>query len=334
MWNQYFAKLERLAAERPVYLAFMVFLAATLIVVPASLPFYLLDPWGFLENILSEAHGMLFDLLVIGCFGYWLTHRAERRQKNNRYQEEVEDFLGWRSPEATHRIAGNIRRLNRGGVTDNLRLTEAFLRGANLAGAKLAESDLWGADLEGAMLRDACLDRANLAGANLQRANLERAHLLAADLRGAHLEEADLERAVLDQADLRGATLTNADLQYASMQGTNLERTSLAGANLRGATLEAANLGSIDLTEANLRRAVFGNANLTDACLTHADLVGADFLDLHQPDGEALVALFADVKTLFGAKFAPEIKEKLEAAHPSLFQIAHNRSTKEAVVEE
>lgn len=333
MWKQPFSKLERLAAERPVYLAFMVFLTATLIVVPASLPFYLLNPWGFLENILSEAHGMLFDLLVIGCFGYWLTHRAERRQKNNRYQEEVEDFLGWRSPEATHRIAGNIRRLNRGGVTENLRLTEAFLQGANLAGAKLTESDLWGADLEGAMLRDARLDRANLAGANMQRANLERAHLLEADLRGAQLQEADLERAVLDSADLRGATLTNADLQYASMKHTNLERTSLAGANLRGASLESANLAGIDLTEANLRRAVFGKADLTDACLTNADLVGTDFLDLQQPDGEALVALFADVKTMFGAKFPPAIKKKLEAAYPARFQIAHPRTREETVMD-
>lgn len=322
------SKLERLAAERPVFLAFMIFLVATLVILPASLPFYWVDPWSFLENIMGEAYGVLFDLLVIGCFGYWLTHRAERLQKNNRYREEVEDYLGWRSPEATHRIAGNIRRLNRGGVIKKLRLTEAFLQGANLAGAKLTESDLWGADLEGAMLRDAHLDRANLAGANLQRANLERANLLEADLRGAQLQEADLERAVLDKADLRGATLTNADLQYASMQGTTLERTSLVGANLRGATLEAAHLAGIDLTDANLRRAVFGNADLTNA-----DLVSTDFLDLQQPDGDALVALFADVKTLFGAKFAPAIKDELEAAYPSLFQIAHPRRAEETVVD-
>lgn len=332
MWKRLFSTFEKLAADRPVFLAFLVFVLATLIVVPASLPFYLLDPWGFLENIMSEAHGMLFDLLVIGCFGYWLTHRVERRQKNNRYREEIEDFRGWQSPEATHRIVGNIRRLNRGGVKTNMQLTEAYLRGANLADVSLADADLWGADLEGAMLRDATLNGANLAGANLAQANLERADLRETDMRGAHLQEADLERVLLDDADLRGATLTSADLQYASLKGTNLERSSLNGANLRGARLEKANLSGTDLEDANLRRAVFDGADLTDACLNNADLVGTDFQNLSQPQGAALVALFAKAKSMFGAKFAPDVKGMLEETYPALFQIADARPAEEAPV--
>src|SRR5690606_19789473 len=135
---------------------------------------------------------------VIGWFLFWLNKMAERRIRANRYREEIEDFLGWQSPEATHRIAGNLRRLNRIGVNEQLRLTEAHLAHANLGGVKLRKSNLWGANLEGAILGSADLSGTNLAGASLVGAILEHARLDQSDLRGATLREADLERASLE----------------------------------------------------------------------------------------------------------------------------------------
>src|SRR5690606_8214542 len=165
-------RLENMAAERPVRLAFYVFLVAAAVVVALSLPFYLDDLGGFLENLAAEAHGMVLDLLVIGWFIFWLQRQGERRVRANRYREEIEDFLGWRSHEATLRIAGNVRRLNRLGFETPLKLTEAFVQGANLAGADLRQADLWGDDLTNAVLQGTRLDRANLAGARLQGAAL------------------------------------------------------------------------------------------------------------------------------------------------------------------
>lgn len=303
MFKRLGATLERLAADNPVLLAFIVFLTATVIVIPASLHYYIDETDAFLMNVMAEAHGTVFDLLIIGWFLLWVNKLAERRVRNNRYREEIDDYLGWKSPEATHRIAGNIRRLNRSGVRERMRLTEAYLFGANLGGAQLKEADLWGANLEGANLREAALEGANLAGASL--------------------EGADLERANLKNADLRGVSLTSADLQYAILTGGNLERANLTGANLRGANLEGANLRGATLEGVNLRGANLTGANLQDAELKGTDFLGANLTGALLPEGNDLFSAFEKTKTLFGAEFPPEVGEKLQEAYPRLFQMAH-----------
>jgi uncharacterized protein YjbI with pentapeptide repeats len=308
------AKLEQLAAERPVLLAFMVLVTAAVIIIPASLPFYLSDTLEFTENIMAEAHGTLFDLLVIGWFLLWLNKRAETRVANNRYREEIEDFLGWKSPEATHRIAGNIRRLNRGGVKARLRLTHAYLKGANLANVSLQESDLWGADLEGAMLSGANLRGCNMAGANLENAEMEHVVLIESDLRGANLKEADLERATLSKADIRGAQLHGADLQYATLIAADLERAELVEANLREANLQSAILTRANLTGANLSGANLRGADLRNAILNNVDLERANLTDAKLGEGGDLTKLLANVRSLEGAKFAPSVSQSLSLA--------------------
>lgn len=334
--NKIGGMLERLAAEKPVLLAFFVLVAATVIVIPASLPFYVTDTRDFIANIMAEAHGTLFDLLIIGWFLLWLNKRAETRLTNNRYREEIEDYLGWKSPEATHRIAGNIRRLNRGGVKEKFRLTHAYLKGANLANASLRESDLWGADAEGASLGGANLHGCNMAGANLEGADLERANLIEADLRGANLREADMERATISKADLRGATLLGADLQYTILAAADLERAHIGDknepglrANLREANLQGANLRRADLTGANLQGVNLRGADLTGAILDDADLERANLIGAKFATGEAFDATFRKVRSIRGARLDAEVMDRLAATFPELFEWM--RESEEAV---
>src|SRR5262245_13861289 len=135
-------KIENFSADHPVLLALIVALIVLVVVVALSARFY---SQGFYENVLIEAHGMLFDLAVIGFLVFCLNRLGEkkREQKANiqRYQEEIEDYLGWDEKEATYRIVGNIKRLNREGFT-NLKLSGAHLVGANLERAHLGEANL------------------------------------------------------------------------------------------------------------------------------------------------------------------------------------------------
>ncbi len=318
--SHWYDRVENVAAERPVHLAFYVFLGVAAIVIPISLPFYLGNTESFLENLAAEAHGMIFDLLVIGWFMFWLQRQGERRLRANRYREEIDDFLGWNTAEAALRIAGNVRRLNRLGVTSKLTLTEAHLKGAGLSGAHLSEADLWGAELTGAILGGAQLDGANMAGARLQSANLERAQLHGADLRGSDLTEASLERAHLENADLRAADLTGCDLQFASLPSAQLERACLFRANLRGARLDRANLRGAILERANLQGAHLNGADLRDCTLEGADFTDASLADARIPEGDALVALFCGVKSLARVKFNDEPRKTLLENLPHLFE--------------
>jgi len=154
----------------------------------------------FFENIVIEAHGMLFDILIIGVFIFALHRVGEKRLKKEleieRYNDEIDDLRWWESKEATFKIVGNIKRLNRYGIT-NIDLTICYLENATLKytelkSATLLQAILKGADFEGANLQGAYLEGANLQGANFMVANLQGADLKQANLEGADFSCADL----------------------------------------------------------------------------------------------------------------------------------------------
>jgi hypothetical protein len=215
--------LEKLASDHPIRLGFVIFVLVAVVVTIISLPFWRSHPYSFFENIMAEAYGLLFDLLVIGIFVTWLNRMGRHRQTIQRHFEEIDDYRDWQESEVTYRITGIIRRLNRLGVTDidlkGVFLKEARLRGVALQGAQLQRTmlqgaNLWEADLERAnlwkaTLQDAILWDANLRGAQLERANLQNCKLHSANLEGARLEGARLEGARLEGARLEGARLNN-----------------------------------------------------------------------------------------------------------------------------
>lgn len=177
----------------PVLTSFVVFILASIVLLSCTFAFYSYDS-DFRKNLLVEAHGMLFDILVIGCFILWLNKRGMMSRKIKRYKEEIDDFRHWKSEEAIHRIVGIIKRLNRHNVS-KINLTDCSLIGADLAGANLSAANLSKTNLTGANLIKANLINANLSGAYLSRANLSGTDLAGADLSGAYLRYAYLSGA-------------------------------------------------------------------------------------------------------------------------------------------
>lgn len=153
----------------------------------------------FRDGILLESHGMVLDILVIGLFLLALNKLGQRYQYAKRYQEEIIDFRFWESDEASYRIAGNVRRLNRLGVS-RIDLTSSYLSKAKLSDTKLKRAILLSANLRKADLDTADLQRANLQLAKLEEAWLQNANLQGANLGGAHLQGAMLKGACMTDA--------------------------------------------------------------------------------------------------------------------------------------
>ena len=211
------------------------------------------DP-AFREAILAEAHGMLFDILVIGMFILWLNLLRDRRERSRRFQEEIDDYREWASDEAAHRIAGNVRRLNALGVEAPvlsrcyLRKTDlrnAKLRGAPMHRVDLGESRLRGADLSGANLDTAFVGHSDLRNTIFDNALLVRARLIYVNANNASFRNADLRK-----ADLRHGHFRSANFRGAKLDGTIFLGADLAGADIRNcpgltadALLQARNLG-------------------------------------------------------------------------------------------
>lgn len=173
------------------------------------------------HDILVEANGMTFDLLVFGVLLSVYEALKEKKDKIERLREEIDDYRRWNEKEATFRIVGAIKRLNKLGVT------EIDLRKCFLEEAKLDILNLTKADFTMANLANATLMIANLEGAIFVHANLE-----GADLAGANLRFADLTLARLVGADLSNANLEGANLDGARVRSdwfNNLEKWSFVG---------------------------------------------------------------------------------------------------------
>lgn len=152
----------------------------------------------FLDSMLSNANSMILDILVILCLTTYLIKKSEKRREIQRLKDEIDDFRGWESEEASHRIRGIIFRLNKLGITQ-ITLTNCHLENADLIYANLA-----GADLRGAKLHEADLRRANLGSSDLRGADLHRSNFEGANLSYAKLAWSQIDKTNFKKADIRG----------------------------------------------------------------------------------------------------------------------------------
>lgn len=232
--------------EQPVLTSFLVLFVLALFVFGFSYSYYVEDYYNFVGQVLAEAHGMLFDIAVIGILIYWLNENGQKRLRIRMYQDEIEDFRLWESEESAFRTAGNIKRLNRY-KKYKLDLVNCYIKQTNLSHV---------------ILRGSNLNSANFTHCNLIQCNLENARMNQTNFQDSNLNQANLSRS------------------YAS--GANFSNTFLIKSNLEGSFLIKANFENALLTEANLRGTVLLGANLKNANLYKADLRNAEGLTVEQ----------------------------------------------------
>ncbi|MDN4164956.1 pentapeptide repeat-containing protein [Cytophagales bacterium LB-30] len=261
--------------EKPILTSFLVLVLLFFFVIGLSLPYYIHDFYNFYGQVLSEAHGMLFDIAVIGILIFWLQAQGETRLRIRTYKDEIDDFRLWTSEEAAFRTVGNIKRLNRHKIY-NINLVECYLSRTNLSYVVLKESNL---------------NNANLSNSNLIEINLE----------NARLNQTNLENSTLNQANLFGAYASGASFKDAYMIKTNLEKAFLIKANFKNAYLMEANLRGSYLTGADFEDASLYKADLRDSVgLTAEQLLKAKTLYLAQIDEEILAQIKEQSPELIG----------------------------------
>ena len=164
---------------------------------------------GFLENVLIEAHGMWFDLIVLGIILTLYEKTTERRNDIKRLEEEIDDYRHWKEPEATYRIIGCVKRLSRLNITE-IKLNQCYLKNAifdfqmNLSYSKFWETDLENADFRGNNLENCAFNGSNLRYAKFRASNLKSADFYKSCLEGTDFTESWLYFAIFNCADLRG----------------------------------------------------------------------------------------------------------------------------------
>jgi len=224
--------------EKPLLTSFFVLLFISIIVIGFSLKYYIADFSGFWPQILAEAHGMIFDIAVIGILLFWLNQNGERRQRIRTYKDEIDDFRLWESEEAAFRTVGNIKRLNRHRIHEinlvNCYLAKTNLNYVNLRGSNLNSANLCNSSLIETNLENTRFNQTNLENSNLNQANLKGAYASGANFKDAFLIKTQFEGAFLIKTNFRNAFLMEANLQNSYLMGADFENASLYKADLRG----------------------------------------------------------------------------------------------------
>lgn len=225
--------------EKPLLTSTIVLVFVTIVVLSLSMKYYLRNFDNFIQQVLAEAHGMIFDIAVIGILIFWLNQKGEIRQRIRTYKDEIDDFRMWESEEAAFRTVGNIKRLNRHRIYElnlvNCYLPRTNLNYVNLCGSNLNSANISQSSLIEANLENARLNQTNFENSNLNQINLCGAYASGSNFKDAFLIKAQFENAFLIKSNFSNAYLMEANLQNAYLMGADFENASLYKADLRGA---------------------------------------------------------------------------------------------------
>lgn len=163
------------------------------------------------KNLLGEAHGLFFDILIFGIIITIYHTINSRKQKITQLRNEIRMYWGWKTEEGVLRTTEVIKRLSEMGET-NIQLNFCYLKEANLYEINLEKALMIGVNLESAMLRKTNLKSATLVSARLSKVNLSYANL----------EDTNLECAILRNANLRGTMIKGCNLKWADLEGATV----------------------------------------------------------------------------------------------------------------
>ncbi len=243
MFKRYFKNIsERILQipENQILTSTLVLIFLGIIIIGLSLRYYLHDFANFWPQVLAEAHGMLFDIAVIGILIFYLNRRGDTRTRIRTYKDEIDDFRLWESEEAAFRTVGNIKRLNRHRIF-NINLVDCYLAKTNLNHTNLTGSNLNNANASNSMMIEINLENARLnqtifENSNLNQANMKGAYASGAVFRDAYMIKANFEKAFLIKSDFQNAFLMEANLQGAYLMGANFDNATLYKADFRNVT--------------------------------------------------------------------------------------------------
>jgi BTB/POZ domain-containing protein KCTD9 len=257
IWNEkfkeFFTKIKKAndyIVERPLLTTLIVFFFILTPLISLSVVYKIYGAADFAEQILIQAHGMVFDIGVIGILLYWLNQNGERIREIRHHVSEIDDFRTWLSEESAFRTVGNIKRLNRHKIY-NIDLVNCHLPNTNLSHTNLTSSNINSANLSKTTMIETNLENTRLNQTNFQESNLNHANL-----KGAYANAANFDHAFLIKSNFENAFLIKTSFKNAFLMEANLKNTYLMGADFENASLYKADFrGSKGLTVQQLAKA-------------------------------------------------------------------------------
>jgi BTB/POZ domain-containing protein KCTD9 len=260
-----------LFTKDPVLITVSFTVLLTLVISYSSISTYK-NQWDELFiQLVAEAHGMVFDILVIGILFVWINKVSDKKKLISNCLEDIDD-LRLRNADIL-KIYQNIEN-NEDPLQAEHKMRNYRIRGAS-----------WG-DNENIRLKlikaIKVLSRNNVTTIDLHNINISGGKFVNINLKRSKLNASLLLDCNFDYANLSNAECCDTNFDGSCLDHVNLESSNSIGASFVGASLNFANLCgskliSADFKEAYLNSARFRHANCSGADFTGAHLIKTDF---------------------------------------------------------
>ena len=218
----------------------------------------------FWNNVLVEAHGMFFDIILFGIILTVYERYSHKHNENENLQNEIDDFRFWNADEAKFRIRGNLFRLNKGGVTKiNLSfidLSNVELRKVILNNSNFCETNLSNSNMENSEFNNILCSNSKFTGKNTI--------LLNASFKNAHIQNSDFSQAYLNGANFCSAKLSKINFSKADLRNVDLQNVHLYEPNFNDAEV------SSDFTDKILKWNIIGFSILDNYEIVKKAVIG------------------------------------------------------------
>jgi uncharacterized protein YjbI with pentapeptide repeats len=214
-----FATAKSVTQHHPVLFSLVIFLLLASLILYLDVT-YVEDKKAFAENVLVEAHGLLFDVFLFGLILLWVDKWRTKQDQISRYLEELEDYKPWDEPESYYRSAGLIKRLQMLNVKPDL--SNYKINYVDLSGVDFSYSELEHGDFEGCDFTEANFNGAYLTGVYFKNT----------ELKGVSFHVSFLESSTLEFETIKNCYFWKSNLSNAKLNVINLINCNFVRANL------------------------------------------------------------------------------------------------------
>ncbi|MDC5872215.1 pentapeptide repeat-containing protein [Vibrio europaeus] len=191
---------------------------------------------SFFENLLVEAHGLVFDVFVLGFVFAWLDGHRQKRDAIARNLEALLDLNTFDDKKHVKRKINIIKRLNGFGIT-KIDVTDLALKDEVLTDFQFSNSKLFGLSFQHCRIVNLTAQDSQLNASNFNDSNLKNAEFLNTNFTNASFIKSELISAKFKGSDLLRVKFIDAQLRGADFRGSNLKNTVFENADLKQANI-------------------------------------------------------------------------------------------------
>lgn len=132
---------------------------------------------NFWENVIVEAHGMLFDILILTFILYVIqTAASKATEKNNKIetiQDKIDAIRNWKSEEASRKIENYIKKLIFLGAS-KIDASNCFVESSNFSNVDLSNVNFENAILNNSNLMNSKIENTSIKNSQMKNIIIEK----------------------------------------------------------------------------------------------------------------------------------------------------------------